>query len=261
MRTGKRNWLILLGVVVIGVLLFSALSNRQGTAVAATDTRSEMERYVDAYSKYTEAQLERFKSYQAAVVQSDWDSFWMTMFRVSLGTAVLLGGYSGFRFAQAKLEGISNKARLVSTPYGIYWVDSDVTGKKIPRPIDNPLGDTVKNNPVDTLPIHHNGDVIEASKDGRVIDVVKDAEDFLDKAIRANGYGPKSKELPRHESMGVSAEKWSAMVHETLGGLFTVENRGDGMRTYCTAYPDLATTYYAVKTKEVPLPEKKKAKK
>jgi hypothetical protein len=160
------------------------------------------------------------------------------------------------------MDKLGNRASLLSTPYGDYWVDRTVDGRRIPRPIDKVSEEPVRQHrQVETLPVSHNGEtqVIEINKEGKVISVVEDAADFLNKAIKASK--ATSRELPRHESMGVSAEKWSSMVHEVLGGMFKVENRGDGVRTYCVAYPDLATTYFAIKTQKVPLPEKRKAKK
>lgn len=257
MRTGKRNWLLAMLVVVAIVFILGTLTNRQSAEAAVVeDTRTAMERYISAYSQYTQAQLDRFKAYRAAIAQSDADAFWSMLVRVTLCTIVVLGGIYGFKLAPVLVA----RASVVRTSRGDVLLRQNSDGQFVPVPMDKPFEEPSQKTTMTTLPVTHNGEtqLIEV-RGGKVITVVEDAADFLERAIRVNG--SHSKELPRHENMGVSGSKWDAMVHETLGGLFQVDNKGGGVRTYCSQYPDLGTTYYAIVNKKVPLPEKKKAKK
>lgn len=254
MRTGKRNWLLILVVVCSGVFLLGSLSNRQSdTAVAAVDTRTAMEKFVSAYSQYTQAQIDRFEQYQAVLRQDDSNVFWNSLLRYIVVGAVSLAMYFGFRFIPI----VSDRARVVKTDRGHVWIGRGADGEFIARVLDAPFQQPAsEKKPSDSFTITKGNQTIEVDRGGNVVDVVDDPVDFLEKAIRVNG--PRSKELPSHEKMNVSGERWSKIVNEVLGGAFDVK---PGRKTFCAQYPDLQATYYAVKRGEIaPLPAKKRSK-
>lgn len=256
MRKGKFNWLVVLVIAGIAIYLLGSLSNRQDVASAGVDTRTEMERYVDAYSKYTQAQLDRFEAYQSALSQSDWDAFWAMLVRVTLSTLVILGGYFGFRFAPAVVESYKKRTSVVRTSTGSVVLNYNEDGALVGSSLER-FGEKASPAPSDkSWVLAQNGtERVIDNETGKFVDDYADVSDFLHRAIEVSGKED-TDELPSYNKIGCGGARWNRLVNEVLKGFFTVDNRGGGIRTYCSTdeYPTLRTLYVAASRRKLPLP-------
>lgn len=266
MRTGTRNWIVALCVAGLIIFFVGKLSNGgSAEAVQAADTRTVMERYISAYSQYTQAELDRFQKYQSAIAQSDWDSFWAMLVRVTLASAVIISGIFLYRAMPVVIEHYKMRQRLFKTDMGVVVLGYDEHGNIIGRSIEpniekaSPKPATGK-----AMVINDRGreSVVIDNDSGRFVDIYADVADFLEKAL-INSDDDNARELPRHDKMGVGGSRWDRMVNGVLKDFLTVQNTGEGVRTFCSSaeYPTLRTMFIATRRHKLPLPDSGSAKK
>lgn len=259
MRNGKRNWLIALLIAGVVVFILGQLSNRPTPTVeAATDTRTAMERYVSAYSMYTQAELERFKEFQSTLMQSDWDAFWSMLVRVTLSTAVILAGWYGFKLSPVIVDSVKKRTSVVRTSTGAVILDYDDNGNIVGRSLEKFSDKPIQPVAGKAMVVGNKGkdSVVIDNDSGKFVDPYDDVADFLEKAVIVSE--DDANELPRHDKMGVGGSRWDRMVNDVLKDFFTVQKVGEGVRTYCSSpeYPTLRMMFIATRRHKLPLPQK-----